>query len=58
MPNFLHPHGLQPARLLCLQDFPGKDAGVRCYFLLRGIFPTQGLNPGLLQCKQILYRLR
>ena len=24
----------------------------------RGIFPTQGLNPGLPHCKQILYHLR
>ena len=23
----------------------------------RGIFPTQGLNPGLLHCRQILYQL-
>ena len=28
-----------------------------CHFLLQGIFPTQGLNPGLLHCRQILYRL-
>ena len=26
-------------------------------FLLQGIFPTQGLNPGLPHCSQILYRL-
>ena len=26
-------------------------------FLLQGIFPTQGSNPGLLHCRQILYRL-
>ena len=25
--------------------------------LLQGIFPTQGLNPGLPHCRQILYRL-
>ena len=25
--------------------------------LLQGIFPTQGLNPGLLHCRQILYQL-
>ena len=25
--------------------------------LLQGIFPTQGLNPGLLRCRQILYQL-
>ena len=28
------------------------------HFLLQGIFPTQGSNPGLLHCRQILYRLR
>ena len=43
----LRPHGLQPARLLCPWDCPGKDTGVGCHFLLQGIFPTQGLNPYL-----------
>ena len=28
-----------------------------CHFLLQGIFPTQGLNSGLLHCRQMLYRL-
>ena len=28
-----------------------------CHFLLQGIFPTQGLNPGLPHCKQTLYCL-
>ena len=28
-----------------------------CHFLLQGIFPTQGLNPGLLPCTQALYHL-
>ena len=28
-----------------------------CHFLLQGIFLTQGSNPGLPHCKQILYRL-
>ena len=35
----------------------GKDTGVGCHSLLQGIFPTQGSNPGLLDCRQILYRL-
>ena len=39
-------------------DSPGKNTGVGCCALLQGIFPTQGLNPGLLHCKQILYHLR
>ena len=29
-------------------NFPGKSTGVGCHFLLQGIFPTQGLKPGLL----------
>ena len=56
----LPPHGLQPARLLCPWDFPGKHTGVACHFLLQGIFLTQGSNPHLLHllhCRQILYHL-
>ena len=34
--------------LLCPWDFPGKKTGVVCYFLLLGIFPTQGSNLCLL----------
>ena len=57
MPDSLQPHGLQPTRLLCPWDFPGKNTGVGSHFLLQGIFPTQGLNPGFLHCRQIIYRL-
>ena len=32
----LQPHGLQPTRLLCPWDFPGKSAGVGCHCLLWG----------------------
>ena len=38
-------------------DSPGKNTGVSCHTLLQGIFPTQGLNPGLAHCRWILYRL-
>ena len=31
-----------------LWDFPGKNTGVSCYFLLQEIFPIQGLNRCLL----------
>ena len=41
-------HGLWPTRLLCPWDFPGKNTGVDCHFLLQGIFLTQGWNPCLL----------
>ena len=34
--------------LLCAWDFPGRNTGVGCHFLLQGIFPTQGLNLSLL----------
>ena len=53
----LRPHGLQPARVPCPWDFPGKNAGVDCHFLLQGIFLTQETNPGLPHCGQKLYRL-
>ena len=42
--TFLRPNGLQPARFLCLWDFPGKNTGVGCHLLLQRIFPPQGLN--------------
>ena len=51
------PHGLQPARLLCPWDFPGKDSRVVCHFRPQGIFLTQGSNPCLLFCRQVLYIL-
>ena len=57
MSDSLRPHGLQPTRLLRPWDFPGKSSGVRCHFLLQGIFLTQGSNPGLPHCRQMLYRL-
>ena len=37
--------------------FPGKDTGVGHHFLLQGIIPTQGSNPGLLHRSQTLYQL-
>ena len=45
MSNSLQPHGLQPTRLFCPWNFPGKNTGLGCHFLLQGIFPVQGLNP-------------
>ena len=57
MSNSLRPHGLWPARHRCPWDFPSKNTGVGCHFLLQGIFPTQGLNPGLLHCRWIIYHL-
>ena len=55
--RLLQPHGVGPARLLCPWDFPSKNTGVGCHFLLQGIFPIRELNLGLLHRRQILYRL-
>ena len=57
LPDSLRPHGLQPARLLCPWNFPGKNTGMGSRSLLQGIFLTQGSNLGLLHCRQILYQL-
>ena len=48
----LWPHGLYSP-----WNSPGKNTGVSSLFLLQRIFPTQGLNQGLLHCRQILYQL-
>ena len=46
-----------PTRLLCPWDSPGKNTGLGCHSLLQGIFLTQGLNPGLLHWREIIYHL-
>ena len=42
-----------------LSEPPGKPMNTELgsLFLLQGIFPTQELNQGLLNCRQILYQL-
>ena len=35
----------------------GQNTRVGSLLLLQGIFPTQGSNPGLPHCRQILYQL-
>ena len=47
-PTLLRPQGLQPSRLLCAWDFPGKNTGVGSHFLLQGTFLSHGLNLRLL----------
>ena len=42
--TLLQPHGLWRARLLCPWDFPGKNTGVGCHFLLQG---TESASPAL-----------
>ena len=52
MSNSLRPHGLYSP-----WNFPGQNTGVDSLSLLQGIFPTQGSNPGVPHCRQILYQL-
>ena len=49
----LRPHGLYSP-----WNSQGQNTGVSSLSLLQGIFPTHGLNPGLLHCRPILYQLR
>ena len=48
-----HEAGVQQIRQAILQ----ARTGVGNHSLLQGIFPNQGLNPGLLHCRRILYPL-
>ena len=50
--GFLQLHGLYS-----LYNSPGQTTTVGSICLLQGIFPTQGSNPGLPHCRQILYQL-
>ena len=52
MSNSLRPHGLYTP-----WTSPGQNTGVGSLSLFQGIFPTQGLNPDLPHCRQILYQL-
>ena len=38
-------------------EFSRQETGVGCHSLLQRIFPTQGLNTGLLHCRQIFYHV-
>ena len=50
MSDSLQPHGLYiPWNSL------GENTGVGSLSLLQGIFPTQGLNPGLPHCRRIFF---
>ena len=52
---FVTPWTIQPTSYLYPWNSPGKNTGEDSHSLLQRIFPTQGLNPGLLHCRQILY---
>ena len=48
---------VEPARLFCSWNSPGKNTGVGSHSLLQGIILTQELILGLPHCRQILYHL-
>ena len=48
---------LQPHELSSPWNSPGQNTGVGSLSLLQGIFPTQESNPGLPDCRRILYQL-
>ena len=52
VPDSLRTHGLYSP-----WNSPGQNTGVGSLSLLQGIFPTQGSNPGLTHCRQILFQL-
>ena len=56
-PDSLGPRGLPSARLLSPWGFPRQGYWSGFPSLLQGIFPTQGLNPGLPHSRRILYHL-
>ena len=43
--SVLWPRGLQPARLLCPWDSPGKKTGAACHARARGALPDPGMEP-------------
>ena len=53
----LRPHGLQPARLLCPWNSPGKNTGLGCLFLLQEICWMQGNEPESPALQVDLYQL-
>ena len=56
-PTLCNPIDYTARQLLCSWDSPHKNKGGDFPAILQGIFPIQGLNPGLLHCRQILYHL-
>ena len=47
--------GLENSMDCIVQNSPVQNTGVGSLSLLQGIFPTQGMNPGLSHCGWILY---
>ena len=49
MSDCLRVRGLEPARLLCPWNFPGKNSGVGCHFLHHRDLPDPGIKPASLE---------
>ena len=56
-PTLCDPMDCSPPGSSIHGDSTGQNIRVGCHALLHGIFPTQGSNPGLPHCRQILYYL-
>ena len=50
-------NSLLPHRLCSPWNSTGQNTGMGSFSFFQGIFPTQGLNLGLLHCRQIHYQL-
>ena len=53
-PTLCEPMDYSPPGSSVHADSPGNNTGDSCHALLQGIFPTQGSNPGLPHCRQII----
>ena len=53
-PTLCDPRNCSPPGSSVHGESPGKNTGVGCHAFLQGIFPTQGSNPGLPDCRRIL----
>ena len=51
----VRPHGLEPARLLCPWDFPRKNPGGGCHFLLQGSSRPRDQTRISCSGRQVLY---
>ena len=56
-PTLCNPMDCSPPGSSVSGDSPGKNTGVGCHARFRGIFTTQGSNPGLPHCRGIFYQL-
>ena len=56
-PTLCDPMDCSPPGSSVHGDSPGMNTEVSCHVHFQGIFPTQGSNPGLPHCRQILYHL-